>query len=67
MQYTLNQIQLALAYWGEREGPGDGVSVGPVVGLLADIWAVMVYEGLETVAEESLTTKQCVALRDAGI
>ncbi|OAD16488.1 DUF3717 domain-containing protein [Achromobacter insolitus] len=67
MRYTIDQIQRAMEHWAVMEGPRDGISIGPMVALLADVWGPMVYEKRLDVDAADLTDEQIAALKSAGI
>lgn len=63
MRYTIDQIERAMEHWAVMEGPRDGISIGPMVALLADIWGPMVYEKRLEVDASELTVEQIAALK----
>ena len=63
MRYTIDQIERALEHWAVMEGPQDGISIGPMVALLAGVWGSMVYEKRLEVDASELSAEQIAALK----
>lgn len=55
--YSLNDIESAMSYWLKREQV-EGVTLGPNLRALADVFGVMVYERQTNISAANLTPAQ---------
>jgi hypothetical protein len=52
---TITNIELAINYWREREGPGDGITLSPIISLLANVYGGMIYRQTHLIDTASLS------------
>lgn len=60
MSYTIAQVEQAINFWRDREGPHDGYSLGKTASSLAEVYASMIYQHAEVV-ETSRINKALVS------
>lgn len=61
---SITALENAINYWRNKH-PSDPVAcaVCPQVNVLADVYALLIYEGRDQIAEECLTPEQQAALQ----
>lgn len=61
-RYTIQQIEQALNYWRDAEGPHDGVSLGKQASKLAAVYGSMIIEHSDNIVVAAMDDEVAQAI-----
>lgn len=68
--FSITQIEAAINYWRDQDAmrpDADSLTLGDNTRALASVYGQLIYDGVESIAEDQLTEKQRQALQDCKL